>query len=226
MLVLADHFLWFFYFANKSKAARRTRGPYRRGDPGPSFGDISTFFAVCVWCVPLFLFLSLSANDNVLPSNGACSPRHAFSTYSATYLAPLHGVGQPPSSPSALNLNFSSSGSTQSHYLHERRSILKRILDPIVSVLPTRRGRRQKDEGTILPSSRSHSPAPSQPSSPSWAATSFTARPPAFIEGSNPSVNVSSMNPLPPRSASEVGLNGSGVGEGLGIRTRRAPLAD
>lgn len=78
LLVLADHFLWFFYFANKSKAARRTRGTYRRGDPGPSFGDISTFFAICVWCVPLFLFLSLSANDNVLPSNGACNPCHSF----------------------------------------------------------------------------------------------------------------------------------------------------
>ena len=78
LLVLADHFLWFFYFANKSKAARRTRGTYRSGDPSPSFGDISTFFAICVWCVPLFLFLSLSANDNVLPSNGACSPYRAF----------------------------------------------------------------------------------------------------------------------------------------------------
>ena len=78
LLVLTDHFLWFFYFANKSKEARRTRGTYRRGDPGPSFGDISTFFAICVWCVPLFLFLSLSANDNVLPSNGAYSPYRSF----------------------------------------------------------------------------------------------------------------------------------------------------
>ncbi len=199
---------------------------YRRGDPGPSFGDISTFFAICVWCVPLFLFLSLSANDNVLPSSGACSPYRAFSfsTYPATYT--VHDVGYQPSSPSALNLNFSSSGLTQSPYPHERRSILKRILDPIVSLLPTRRSRRQNIEGTILPSSRSHSPAPSQPSSPSWATTSFTPRPPAFIEGSNTSGGVSSMNSPLPRRSSEVVPSGSGTGDGLGIRTRRAPLAD
>lgn len=86
LLVLANHFLWFFYFANKSKAARKTRGTYRRGDLGPSFSDISTFFAICVWCVPLFLFLSLSANDNVLPSNSTCSPCYAFSTHSVTHL--------------------------------------------------------------------------------------------------------------------------------------------
>jgi len=142
------------------------------------------------------------------------------------FLAPLHDVGHPPSSPSAFNLNFSSSGPAQSHHLHERRSILKRILDPILFLLPTRRGRRQMDDGNILPSSRTHSPAPSQPSSPSWASTSFTPRPPAFIETSNTSGSVGSMNPLPPRGPSEVVLNGSGTGEGLGIRTRRAPVAD
>ena len=139
-------------------------------------------------------------------------------------LLALHDVGHPPSSPSAVNLNFSSSGSTPSQYLHERRSILKRILDPLVSLLPSRRGRRPKDEGTILPSSRSHSPVPSQPSSPSWASTSFSPRPPAFVEGSNTSGGASLMNPPPPRSSSEVVLNGSSTGEGLGIRTRRAPL--
>lgn len=32
-----------------------------------TFMDIATFFGVCVWLVPLFLFLSLSANDNALP---------------------------------------------------------------------------------------------------------------------------------------------------------------
>jgi len=30
--------------------------------------DIAAFFGICVWFVPLFLFLSLSANDNALPS--------------------------------------------------------------------------------------------------------------------------------------------------------------
>lgn len=32
--------------------------------------DVAAFFAICVWFVPLFLFLSLSANDNALPSFG------------------------------------------------------------------------------------------------------------------------------------------------------------
>lgn len=148
----------------------------------------------------------------------------SFSTYPATYT--VLDVGHPPSSPSALNLNLSSSGLTQSLHPHERRSILKRILDPIISLLPTRRSRRQSDAGNILPSSRSHSPAPSQPSSPSWARTSFTPRPPAFIEGSNTTGSVSSMNSPLLRRSSEVVPSGSGTGEGLGIRTRRTPLVD
>ncbi|PCH41457.1 DUF396-domain-containing protein [Wolfiporia cocos MD-104 SS10] len=73
ILVIADHFLWFFYFARITQDARhRTHRPY--GTPAkvqnaPGFADIATFFGVCVWLVPLFLFLSLSANDNALPIN-------------------------------------------------------------------------------------------------------------------------------------------------------------
>lgn len=37
--------------------------------PVPNFGEIATFFGICVWLAPLFLFLSLSANDNALPLN-------------------------------------------------------------------------------------------------------------------------------------------------------------
>ncbi|KDQ29485.1 hypothetical protein PLEOSDRAFT_1038990, partial [Pleurotus ostreatus PC15] len=68
VLVIADHFLWFFHFsrlANYNKHARtyrETGGQYSYG-----FGEIATFFALCVWLAPLFLFLSLSANDNALP---------------------------------------------------------------------------------------------------------------------------------------------------------------
>ncbi|KAF7352600.1 DUF396-domain-containing protein [Mycena venus] len=36
-----------------------------KGTPG--FTEIATFFGICVWAAPLFLFLSLSANDNALP---------------------------------------------------------------------------------------------------------------------------------------------------------------
>ncbi|KAG6842015.1 hypothetical protein C0991_003541 [Blastosporella zonata] len=37
----------------------------------PSFTEIASFFGICVWLAPLFLFLSLSANDNALPMSAA-----------------------------------------------------------------------------------------------------------------------------------------------------------
>lgn len=94
LLVILDHFAWFFYFADRAKetsaanAPRHPRQPgYRPGGYGRgggaggkyagvrelSFMDVATFFGVCVWLVPFFLFLSLSANDNVLPSLGRSS---------------------------------------------------------------------------------------------------------------------------------------------------------
>lgn len=80
-LVVADHFLWFFHFAAKAQEAKRARPAtkYRYGqqpqqkDAGPTFMDVAAFFGICVWLVPLFLFLSLSANDNALPSFGKFS---------------------------------------------------------------------------------------------------------------------------------------------------------
>lgn len=83
LLVVADHFTWFFHFAAKAQEAKRYRGPkYRYGsgqvtDNAPAFMDIAAFFAICVWFVPLFLFLSLSANDNALPSFGECTRCHS-----------------------------------------------------------------------------------------------------------------------------------------------------
>ncbi|KAJ6539572.1 transmembrane adaptor Erv26-domain-containing protein [Mycena capillaripes] len=69
IFVIADHFLWFFHFARVSQDARHTRSfrgaPPPKGIPG--FTEIATFFGICVWAAPLFLFLSLSANDNALP---------------------------------------------------------------------------------------------------------------------------------------------------------------
>ncbi|KAJ7682567.1 DUF396-domain-containing protein [Mycena polygramma] len=69
VLVIADHFLWFFHFAQVSQDARHSRAfrgaPPPKGVPG--FTEIATFFGICVWAAPLFLFLSLSANDNALP---------------------------------------------------------------------------------------------------------------------------------------------------------------
>lgn len=77
ILVLVDHFVWFFYFSNRTQESRHVpRRSRHHSDgwilpqeptPALSFFDIATFFGICVWLVPLFLFLSLSANDNALP---------------------------------------------------------------------------------------------------------------------------------------------------------------
>lgn len=78
LLVIADHFTWFFHFANKANEAKR-RSPNRysynasqksfRAEGEHGFMDVAAFFGICVWSAPLFLFLSLSANDNALPSS-------------------------------------------------------------------------------------------------------------------------------------------------------------
>lgn len=83
VLVVADHFIWFFHFAAVAQDAKRYRPTKHRYGGGslkssssnepPTFMDVAAFFAICVWFVPLFLFLSLSANDNVLPSSGTSS---------------------------------------------------------------------------------------------------------------------------------------------------------
>ncbi|GLB34015.1 putative inositol polyphosphate phosphatase, catalytic domain homologues [Lyophyllum shimeji] len=72
LLVIADHFLWFFHFAHITQEARHRRtyrGPPPEAPPG--FTEIASFFGICVWLAPLFLFLSLSANDNALPVSAA-----------------------------------------------------------------------------------------------------------------------------------------------------------
>jgi Transmembrane adaptor Erv26 len=65
--VVADHFLWFFYFARVSNEARRLRTYRVVVKEPPGFTEIAAFFGLCVWLVPLFLFLSLSANDHAIP---------------------------------------------------------------------------------------------------------------------------------------------------------------
>ncbi|KXN89552.1 Protein SVP26 [Leucoagaricus sp. SymC.cos] len=84
-LVIADHFIWFFYFSRITHEARYSRA-YRGGGPkAPGFTEIASFFGICVWLAPLFLFLSLSANDNALPtSSEPGSPSTSFSSPTAT----------------------------------------------------------------------------------------------------------------------------------------------
>lgn len=75
VLMITDHFLWFFHFSRVTEEARHLKS--YRGAPQPKvlgFAEITTFYVICVWLAPLFLFLSLSANDNALPmSAGKCS---------------------------------------------------------------------------------------------------------------------------------------------------------
>lgn len=77
-LVISDHFIWFFYFARITSEARSRQ--YRSVQPdAPGFTEIASFFAICVWYTPLFLFLSLSANDNALPMTASKSyPLNAY----------------------------------------------------------------------------------------------------------------------------------------------------
>ena len=91
VLAIINHFAWFFYFSERSREAhaavqRGMRAGSRLGADrrAPGFADVATFFGLCVWLVPLFLFLSLSANDNALPvSSGGKSvscPEFVLST--------------------------------------------------------------------------------------------------------------------------------------------------
>lgn len=71
IFAISDHFIWFFYFSRLTWEARQVSHLYRAPthSTAPGFSDIATFFGVCVWLIPLFLFLSLSANDHALPTS-------------------------------------------------------------------------------------------------------------------------------------------------------------
>ncbi|EPQ59095.1 DUF396-domain-containing protein [Gloeophyllum trabeum ATCC 11539] len=137
-LVVIDHFLWFFYFSRITQEARQRSHRAYRGYPGsappvrvPGFADIATFFGICVWLAPLFLFLSLSANDNALPT--------------------VTGEPSTPTSPSKPILVQPRSSLFKS---------LLRIL-PIDSMPRIRpRTRRRETEGIIAPSSPGVPPSP------------------------------------------------------------------
>ncbi|KAF7301875.1 DUF396-domain-containing protein [Mycena indigotica] len=87
VFVIMDHFLWFNHFARISQEARHSRS--FRGAPPPKgilgFSEISTFFGLCVWAAPLFLFLSLSANDNTLPMSGAAAGSESSAASNKSY---------------------------------------------------------------------------------------------------------------------------------------------
>ncbi|THH04896.1 hypothetical protein EW146_g10050 [Bondarzewia mesenterica] len=146
ILVITDHFVWFFHFARVTHDARqRSSRPFHGYKPAtlnaPGFGDMATFFGICVWLAPLFLFLSLSANDNALPT----------------------ASGQPD------GLNSPTRSVSQT-----RTPLLRSLLDTLpLDYLPRlhSRPRRSVSEGLIAPHSpirRATSPLP-MPSSPTYS---------------------------------------------------------
>lgn len=165
ILVVADHFLWFFYFAKVSQEARHTA---HRGGPQPlGFADIATFFGVCVWLAPLFLFLSLSAGDNALPTSGTLFAR-IFSP------APDYVIDPLPSSPAIT-----------AHPRAITTVAPTSLFKSLFSVIPFIQRKPDRSEGliaprtpTIPPPSPSFSRPPSMPPSPSIGRRSTLPPPP------------------------------------------------
>lgn len=140
LLVIADHFLWFFHFHNVTEEARRMerrwRHPMQPAPHVPTFFDIATFFGTCVWLLPLFLFLSLSANDNALPT-----ARQAHDP--SITLSPAFDSDEPKSQRSSLFVSLSAKAK---------------------SLFPSRRSRgrsrRNSEDGLIAPRSISRPSSP------------------------------------------------------------------
>jgi hypothetical protein len=150
VLVLADHFTWFFYFARVTHEARHTR-PYLNPSPrAPGFPEIASFFALCVWLVPLFLFLSLSANDNTLPMS-------AGKYYHFVYNTKLTIISAEPGTPTT-------SGFAQ---VTQTRISLIRSIFALFSfeIFPRVRPKNLTSEGLIAPRSPQipQSPVPTSP---------------------------------------------------------------
>ncbi|KXS09640.1 DUF396-domain-containing protein [Gonapodya prolifera JEL478] len=70
-LAVINHFMWFSFFARNYH----------------TFPQVASFFAIYVWLVPFEFFISLSANENVLPNYDNSRPpsqSSLFSTRSST----------------------------------------------------------------------------------------------------------------------------------------------
>ncbi|KAG1752580.1 transmembrane adaptor Erv26-domain-containing protein [Suillus paluster] len=142
IFAISDHFIWFFYFSHLTREARQVSHLYRSPihSTVPGFSDIATFFGVCVWLVPLFLFLSLSANDHALPT----------------------------SSDVVVNLGIPSTPATTLRTLGSRsNSSLFKAMFGLIPFLP-KAFRREATDGLIAPHTpnptrRESSPAPSSP---------------------------------------------------------------
>lgn len=69
VLAIINHYFWFTYFSSASSVSPIYAPMSRYHSTNiPTFTETSSFFGICVWLVPFCLFISLSANDNVLPT--------------------------------------------------------------------------------------------------------------------------------------------------------------
>lgn len=167
--------------------------------------DVATFFGVCVWLVPFFLFLSLSANDNVLPSLGEQGPQiktsAASDSGSPTFKRTLSG-GADGSAPPQLRIQTPTNVSSSS-----RSSILKVALDPIISLIPRiggskNRSSRSQRDGLIASPRLSGPPSPALFGNPS----SFMSN--GGSEGYDPA-NLSPQTTFSNRFSNEHSLRGA-----------------
>ncbi|GAA6050519.1 hypothetical protein JCM3770_005580 [Rhodotorula araucariae] len=142
LLVLASHFLSFRHFSARSASVSHNnrythynaydsrRARHGGAATGESFLDVATYFAVCVWLVPFYLFLSLSANDNVLPSGGdTSSPSRRTSAAAGGQLhSPTLTVSKPSASPGSPALG---------RHQRQRSSMMKSALSSAFSLIPS-----------------------------------------------------------------------------------------
>jgi hypothetical protein len=146
VLVISDHFLWFFYFSRATQQARRTRGYSVASANVPGFTEIASFFGICVWLAPLFLFLSLSANDHSLPLSAGKHLIQLSSVTSNKYTAD------------------SGSSAIQMQAGQQRVSLFRSLFSDL---LPgSRKSQRDSTEGLLAPQSQPSS-VPSSPTIPS-----------------------------------------------------------
>jgi len=151
-LVIADHFIWFFYFARITNEARQSRLQYRgHTKTVPGFTEIASFFAICVWYTPLFLFLSLSANDNALPViAGESLSSFIFRLYSKSHSS------TEPTSPNSTN--SIQTGPSRTSLIRSMFSFIS--FEGSIPRLRPRPSRKDTSEGLIAPRSPNLSRTP------------------------------------------------------------------
>ncbi|KAJ3986704.1 DUF396-domain-containing protein [Lentinula detonsa] len=222
VLVIADHFLWFFYFAHLTQDAKHQRYHQGRGAiTAPSFTEIVTFFGACVWLTPLFIFLSLSANDNAIPLRSG----DMFTPNSPIYILKRSLHAAEPSSPSMKKTRFTPK--------QPRQSLLRSILSKIPG------SKFSRNEGLIAPAS----PYRSQPGdvplrSPSIGGTYQNALSPPpkspgprqaqqsadFLSLKNSSSSIFQLSTPPRRSQSTLRNSSVGKDEDAGLVPERIGL--